>query len=375
MHRNQQTVNLFIAISRYCDIQGRVNQEPADYFLMKPQIFFIVWTGCTFFLAACGRPPSAPSPDSSGPSVAVQVVPAKREAHQAVEEVVGTVRSKQRAVIEAKVSGRVLQFLVVPGQVVKAGETLAELDVRELQARRAQAAARLEQANREMARSQKLVAGNVTSRQEHEAVDAAQKVARAALHEVETLLSYARVTAPFAGVITRKLAEVGDLAMPGKPLMEIEAHGSLRFEADVPEAILDRIEFGDQMSVRIASVAQPFEGRVSEIAPVADAVSRTFQVKLDLPDAKELRAGQFGRLAVPVAETKLLSVPRTSVLKRGQMEMVFVVREETATLRLVKTGKVLGERVEILSGLEEGEPVVVGDISALKDGQPVTLAP
>ena len=129
------------------------------------------------------------------------------------------------------------------------------------------------------------------------------------------------------------------------------------------------------MAVRISSVERPFEGQVSEIAPVADAVSRTFQVKLDLPPGKELRAGQFGRLAVPVAETKLLSVPRTSVLKRGQLEMVFVVRDDTATLRLVKTGKVLEERVEILSGLEEGEAVVVGDISSLKDRQPVTVQP
>jgi len=342
---------------------------------MKFRIFPIVLTGCSLFLAACGRSPSDESPSSEEVPVSVEVTAAEWRPHQAMEEVVGTVRSKQRAVIEAKVSGRVLQFLVVPGQMVQAGETLAELDLQEVRSRREQAAARLEQANREMVRSKKLVAGNVTSRQEYEGVEASQKVAQAALNEVETLLSYAQVTAPFDGVITRKFAEVGDLAMPGKPLMEIEAAGSLRFEADVPEAIFDRIQSGAKMAVQVASVDRAFEGQVSEISPVADAVSRTFLVKLDLPAEKELRAGQFGRLAVPVAETKLLSIPGSSVRKRGQLEMVFVVRDQKANLRLVKTGKVLGDQVEILSGLEEGESVVAGNISELKDGAPVTVQP
>jgi pyruvate/2-oxoglutarate dehydrogenase complex dihydrolipoamide acyltransferase (E2) component len=90
--------------------------------------------------------------------------------------------------------------------------------------------------------------------------------------EAETMMSYARVTAPFDGVVTRKLADVGDLAMPGKPLLEIEAPTALRFEADLPEAILDRIQMGAKMRVKIASVAKALEAMVSEIAPVADPV-------------------------------------------------------------------------------------------------------
>jgi HlyD family secretion protein len=98
-------------------------------------------------------------------------------------------------------------------------------------------------------------------------------------------------------------------------------------------------------------------------------------VKFDLPVADGLRAGQFGRVAVPVAETQILRVPRASLRKRGQMEMVYVVRDQKATLRLVKTGKILEEDVQILSGLEEGESVIVSDVSMLGDGQPVTVQP
>ena len=108
---------------------------------------------------------------------------------------------------------------------------------------------------------------------------------------------------------------------------------------------------------------------------MADAVSRTFLVKLDLPDEVGLRPGQFGRVAVPVAEAKLLLVPRQALLKRGQIEAVFVVKENRAMLRLVKTGKSLDGKIEILSGLEPGDPVVTSDASQLTDGQPVTSKP
>jgi multidrug efflux pump subunit AcrA (membrane-fusion protein) len=78
---------------------------------------------------------------------------------------------------------------------------------------------------------------------------------------------------------------------------------------------------------------------------------------------------------VPVAEVKLLLVPQSAVLKRGQMELVFVARHGTAALRLVKTGKVLEDRVEVLSGLEEGEQIIVSETAQLTDGQPVTIQP
>ena len=325
--------------------------------------------------AACSRHEAASASKAELPPVAVKVKSVALEAWQATEEVVGTVRSKQRAVIEAKVSGRVLQYLATPGQMVKSGELLAELDVQEIRARLEQARATLDQADKEMVRYQQLIASHAASRQDFDTAEAKQKVARAGLSEAETMLGYARVTAPFSGIITRKLAEVGDLAMPGKPLMEIEAPGSLRFEADLPEAILDRIKLGAKMQVKVASVPQAFAATVSEIAPVADAVSRTFQVKFDLPAAEGLRTGQFGRVSVPVAETRVLRVPREAVLRRGQMELVFVVRDRLATLRLVKTGKTLNGGTEILSGLDEGEQLVVSEVTKLADGQPVTVQP
>jgi RND family efflux transporter MFP subunit len=322
-------------------------------------------------LAACGKPEPA-HPAAAAPAATVQVAAARLEPHVAVEEVVGTVRSKQRAMVEAKVSGRVLEYTATPGAMVKAGDLLARLDVQEIQAKVDQAKAMLDQAQRDFGRQKQLIASNATTRQDFDAADARVKVATAGLNEAETIMSYARVTAPFDGVITRKLADVGDLAMPGRPLLEIEAPTALRFEADLPEAILDRVKLGAKMQVRLSKT---IEGTVSEISPVADPVSRTFQVKFDLPETEGLRTGQFGRVSVPVAQVMLLLVPKTAVMKLGQMERVFVAKDGKAALRLVKTGKVLDGRVEVLSGLEEGEQVVTSETTKLADGQPVTLQP
>ncbi len=325
--------------------------------------------------SSCHKKDESVQLKTNTPTIAVQLTPATLEVHQAAEDVVGTVRSKLRAVIEAKVSGRLLQYLVAPGQMVKSGELLAELDVQEIRARREQARAMLDQAQRDFVRQEKLIATKATSQQELDAATARVKVTTAGLNEAETMLGYAKVTAPFDGVITRKLADVGDLAMPGKPLMEMEAPANLRFETDLPESLLDRVKPGAKLPVTIPTLPKPLQATVSEISPVADAVSRTFLVKLDLPDEAGLRPGQFGRVAVPVAEAKLLLVPRQAVLKRGQIEAVFVVKENHATLRLVKTGKSLDDKIEILSGLEPGDPVVTSDASQLSDGQPVTSKP
>ena len=198
-------------------------------------------------------------------------------------------------------------------------------------------------------------------------------MAQAALVEAETMQGYTKVTAPFAGVITRKHADVGDLATPGKPLLEMEDSTALRLEADVPEAVVGRLTLGDKLPVRISALETELEGVISEIAPAADSGSRTFLVKLDLTGTSGLRAGQFGRVAMPVGETSALRVPATAMVQRGQMEIVFVVSDGKAQLRIVKTGKRIGGEVELVSGVEAGEKVVIEGTAGLGDGQTVEV--
>ncbi len=301
--------------------------------------------------------------------VRVQRVEAVR--HVAAEEVVGTVRAKHHAVLEAKVSGRVDKMLVAPGQTVQAGELLAQLDAREIQARLDQAIALREQSGRDTERLRSLLAQNAVSRQEFETVESRYRVAIASATEAETMLGYTRIVAPFDGIVTRKLAESGDLATPGRPLLELDDPKLLRLEADVPEALINRVQLGATLSVRAGAESSGSAAVVSEIAPVADPASRTFNVKLDLPSNAGLRAGQFARAAIPIGESTTLRVPVSAVVQRGQMELVFVIANREAQLRLVKTGKRFGDTIELVSGVRAGEQVVVEDASRLRDGYPV----
>lgn len=324
-------------------------------------------------------PGCRPRPDSGDagrlPPAAVRVQAAENRKHTATEEVVGTVRARLRAGIEAKVSGRIEQMSVAPGQAVNAGDLLVRLDAREIQARLDQAIAQRDQSARDTERLRHLLASNAVSRQEFETVEARYRVAAATVAEMETMVGHTKVAAPFSGVITRKLADVGDLASPGRTLLEMEDPTRLRLEADVPETLINRVQLGAKLPVRVPALENAIEGVVTEIAPIADPGSRTFSARLDLPANAGLRAGQFARLAVPLGEDSTLRVPARAVVQRGQLEMVFVMADRHAQMRIVKTGRRLGDEVELVSGVEAGELVVVEGTAQLRDGQPLEVRP
>ncbi len=325
-------------------------------------------------LVGCGRPlEGGKTVLLPAANVRVQTVESKKRV--ATEEVVGTVRAKLHSIIEAKVSGKIEKMLVVPGQSVKAGELLARLDSRELRARLDQAMAVRQQAENDLKRASTLLNQKIGTQAEFDNAQSKYRVAQAVATEAETLLGYTQVIAPFDGTITRQHADVGDLATPGKPVLEIQDERALRLEADVPESVIGKITLGNKLPVRIPALDTTFEGVVSEIAPAADPVSCTFLVKLDLPSAPNLRAGQFGRVAMPAGETSALRAPASAVAQRGQMEIVFVAADGHAQMRLVKTGKRVGNEVEVVSGLSAGESVVLDGAAQLRDGQPLLIKP
>ena len=337
------------------------------------RLLFSTFAAVIPFFSGCHKAPEQNQAELSSVAVRVQVV--ERKLRAATEDVVGTVRPKLSAVIEAKVSGRIEQMLVVPGQRVKAGEKLAQLDAHEIQSRLDQATAARQQAESDLKRFTALLEQKILSQSEFDNAQSKFRIAVAAEAEAKTMLDYTLIVAPFDGVITRKLADVGDLAAPGKPLLQMENPDTLRLEAEVPEALIGNVKLGDKLSVRIAAVANEIEGAVAEMSPTADPNSRTYLVKLDLLGATGLRSGQFGRVSVPVGEASAIRVPAAAVILRGQMELVFVVVSGHAQLRIVKTGNRVGEEVEVVSGLDSGEQVVIDGAAALTDGQPLIVKP
>src|SRR5579883_2608690 len=314
----------------------------------------------TLLLPGCSRTPD-PHP-ASQPDLAkaqVQVQTAENKQRPTTEEVPGTVQAKLRATLEAKLSGRIDKMPVLLGQPVKAGQFVARLDAAEIKARMEQAEAGLQQAERDWKRTAALFDQQAATRSDYDAADARYRGAKAAMAEAQAMMGYVEIRAPFDGMVTKKWADVGDLAVPGKPLIGIEDPSMLQLEADVPESIASRIQPSARLPVQVDSVKGELAGTVMEIAPTADPTSRTFRVKLDLPQAAGLRSGQFARLIVSVGDSNSVRVPASAVVVRGQLEILFVVTNQRAQLHLVKTGRTIGDEVEILAGVNAGEPVVV----------------
>lgn len=287
------------------------------------------------------------------------------------EEVMGTIQPKLRATLEAKVSGRIDRLPVVVGQRIREGELVARIEAVEIQARVEQAEAGLEQAVRDLKRVSTLFEQKAMTQSELDAVKTRERVARGGVAEARAMLSYMEVKAPFDAVVTAKRVDVGDLAMPGKPLVDVEAPSMLRLEADVPQSLVGRLKLGMRLMGQVDGVGGEVAGAVVEVGPTADPVTRTVRVKVDLETREGLASGQFARLRVPVGERRVVRVPAVAVVERGQMDVMFSVVQGKARLLLVRPGRRVGDEVEILSGLRDGDVIVVEPASRLVDGQPV----
>lgn len=341
---------------------------------MKRLIPVIICLVISLALNACGRHEKVTGAGDT-PALLVHVKAAVEKVRPVYEEVVGSVKAKSTASIEAKVAGRIAKMHVDLGQRVTKEQLLAEIDAKEVKAQYDRAVANRDQALRDYKRAADLIQKRVTSQQEFDAVEGRYRIAEAAVSEASSMLGYVEVRAPFDGVVVRKIADTGDFASPGKPILQIENPGNLRFEADVPEAIIDKVQAGAPVDVGVSTISSPLRGAVSEISPAADPVSRTFLVRIELPSSQGAKAGQFGRALFPTGTYSSIGVPVSAVVQRGQMEIVFVEEGGIARLRLVKTGRKFGDEIELLSGISSGESIITGHVAELKDGQAVHAEP
>lgn len=322
-------------------------------------------TGCR------GEHPSQKQTAEQLPPIKVAVMTVSAQEAPKQTEVVGTVQSVNRAKIAAKVTGTIEKITVVLGSEVKAGDELVKINAGEILAKVIQAKAQLEQARRNLEREKKLLKKNATTAETVKSLEETFKIAEAAHREATIMLSYTTITAPFDGQITRKVANVGDLATPGTPLLQLANNRNLQVVTSVPEALILQISAGDKLPIYIPAAGIEIQGTVAEIAPAADPLSRTSTVKLDIENSQLLRSGQFARVALPGTRKNTLFVPTEAVEKFGQMEKIFVVQNNTAHLRLVRTGAIINQQIEILAGLEPGELIVTTHSEQIADGQKV----
>lgn len=335
-------------------------------------IFNMLVTGCKqeHTLTPATTPPLS--------AVTVSVVKVSRQTASNQIEVVGTVQAVDQAEISAKVTGNITTLPVDVGSRVKTGDLLVEIRADEISARLQQAKAHLEQAKRNLAREEKLLRKNAATPESVKALKDTLLIARAGHREAQTILDYTRITAPFSGLVTRKMANTGDLATPGKVLLHLERENKLQILTDVPEAMIHKIIKGDKLPAYIPSVGIQVFGEVTELSPTADPSSRTSPIKLRINSGNNIRSGQFARVTLPLDQSETFAIPSSAVVPYGQMERVFVEKGGKAFLRLVRTGSIISvndkqEYIEILSGLAEGENVVIQGNQSLENGQSLII--
>ncbi len=333
------------------------------------------------------HPPTLPPDRADGAPATVTTAMARTVEVPVYTEGIGTVRSRRQTRIASRVLAEIREILRQPGDEVAEGKPLVLLDSRDLEARVAEAEANLRardhalhEAEIELGRMKGLVPSGAASEQQLDAADFRVKGAQAekegaekALEHARIGLGYATIAAPFSGYVFEKLADPGDLAQPGKPILGLYDPKTLRLEASVEEGILYAVKLGDTIDVAIDALGRTVSGTVSEVVPAVDPSSRTGMVKIDLPQDASLHPGMFGRARIAFARRSAIAVPASAVVRRGQLDLVFEVREgETrARMRIVRLGAPIGELVEVQAGLRGTERVVVAGAAELRDGAEV----
>ncbi len=304
-----------------------------------------------------------------------------------IEEAVGTLKAASRTEVSARVLADIKAINVSAGDLVNAGDVLIQLDSEEMQARVLQAKQALlaatasrQQAQTEFDRAAELLKRKVGTQADFDAskshlnVAIAQEAsAKQAIEESEIVLAYTTITAPKAGRVVDRLAEPGDTARPGQPLLVIYDAASLRLEAPVLEKLAVKLKVGDRLQVRVDALDRTVEAVIDQIVPQADAPSRSFLVKATLPRTDDLYEGMFGRLLIPAGVRRHLCLATDAIQEFGQLQFVDVVREdETLERRMIRTGRLgIPGRVEVLSGVKAGERVVLTSKSTPREGEAV----
>lgn len=285
----------------------------------------------------------------------------------------GTVKSRTEINISPRITARILDIKVSAGDQVYKGDVIAQLDpeAQRSQGRSAKAVLTAARANAKRAaadakRIKSLYTKEAATKATYDNTIAQYQVAEAqvaaaasALKETRISLADTILKAPFDGIVIKRLKQPGDMGLAGAPIVAMHNSAALRLEAAVPTSCARHIKLGDQVPVKIETIEQQFSAEIDEIVPEVDPQTRTILIKAALPLEVALQPGLFGWLEQVCDQHQGLLVPAAAVRKIGQLEVVKVLINNQLHTRQVRIGKHYGNDVEIQSGLNAGEIVVV----------------
>ncbi len=300
----------------------------------------------------------------------------------------GSLEAAQSVMVSTRMMGWVKRIHVTEGQRVRKGDPLLSIDDTDLMAKKAQAEAGIAEAQAVLANAEKmaarfenLYADKSVSKQQLDDVltgrdraAAGVKMAEAGLRELKVHLSYLDLVAPIGGVVGRKMVEEGDMANPGMPLLILEETAAMKVVAHIGEKDVSAVGAGDPVTIEVTSLAgATFESVLDKVIPTANPGSRTYDIEAVVPNGDgRLRSGMFARVMIPVDSREAVLVPEDAIVRRGQLTGVWTVADDgTAHLRWIRPGRVHEGRVEVLSGLDGGETVVLSHDQPLVEGDRV----
>ncbi len=383
------------------------------------------WQQMRFVLITAGMLAAGCSGGNETTSQKVEVVQGVRVQKVQLQNVAdeweapGSVIAVSTAQVAARTMGTVLQVAVREGDTVKRGQVLAQLDEREMVSRRSAAQAGAQGATAGVAQATKVLAAaqaqadvlkktydryaylkeqKSVSPQEFDEITAKQQAAQANLEQAKAGLrqaeagasqaeleaqaaqdvaSYARLVAPFEGRVIRRSVEPGSLVSPGMPLFVVEDTSRYQLEATLPAEALATVKKNVPARVQLDGMAEkPLLGKVAEIEAGADPASHTLKARVDLPKETGVQSGMFGRAYFARGEKPALVVPSDVLVIRGQLHGIYVVDDAGLMhWRVVTLGKSIGNQVELLSGLNDGDVVVVNPDSQELDGKKTAAVP
>ena len=289
----------------------------------------------------------------------------------------GTVEAVNRGTVSAQTSGRVRVIHYDVNDFVESGAVLMNFTDAEQQAALKRAVAALEEAEArareaasEFARIRKVYEAGTVSKSFFEqaeanlkAADARLEGARSGVAQARQQLEYTVVRAPYAGIVSERHVEVGEMVSPGQRLMSGLSLAELRINVDVPQSMFEPIRTIGKAYIYAGD--HRIEAAGLTFYPVADPETNTFRVRVDMPpESAVLYPGMFVKVGFVVGETERLLIPATAVVQRSELSAVYVVRNNIVELRQVRLGRRLGDRIEILSGLSDGEDIALDPVRA-----------
>ena len=324
-----------------------------------------------------GRPGGAGGGRGSGLPVPVEVSVAQLGTAARIIAATGTVEPIRSIGINAQVGGALLRVAVEEGDVVAAGQMLAEIDSRELEAQLASAEATLEVAKRVAERSQQLRDQQINTVAEYERDQAAYTAARASRDQLRTRVGFATVRAPVAGVVLDKRIEQGDIVTGQTRLFTIGDVSTLVVRVPVSELDVGGLKQGDHVPLTLdAFPNRVLAARVRRVFPSADTLTRLIPVEIALtPEAaRGVKPGYLARVNMQLdPRTNVLMVPTPAVLEDPSGAVVYLARGGKAVRTRVQRGATFQGRVEIVSGLSPGDSVIVAGNNIVRDGGAIRL--